>query len=222
MDAQTQPSVDVKPTESKTLILDNGSHQLRVGFKDSAAPLRIAPNCAVKTKNNKHRLIGEEIEQFVGDLSGLVYRRPFDKGYLINWDLQKEIWDFEHAQKRINEKIEPSSTKLLMTEPLFTPDILAKISDQVLFEEYGFESVLTASAPGLSWLHHQSTQKSPSPCGLVVDVSYSYTHVVPFYDNHLMNYGVKRINVGGKLLTNYLKEIISYRYCSPAYHTNHR
>ena len=204
-------TTETKPADSNTLILDNGIHQIRLGFKDNTAPLRIAPNCAVKTKNNKQRLVGEELEQFVGDLSGLVYRRPFDKGYLINWDLQKEIWDFEHAQKRINAKIDPSSTKLLMTEPLFTPDILAKISNQVLFEEYGFESVLTASAPGLTWLHRQATQNSPSPCGLVVDVGYSFTHVVPFYDNHLINYGVKRINVGGKLLTNYLKEVISYR-----------
>ncbi len=46
---------------------------------------------------------------------------------------------------------------------------------------------------------------------LVVDTGYSFTHIVPFYKGNVILEGVRRINVGGKHLTNYLKEIISYR-----------
>ncbi|KAJ8576795.1 hypothetical protein ON010_g2411 [Phytophthora cinnamomi] len=52
---------------------------------------------------------------------------------------------------------------------------------------------------------------STSSCHLVVDSGFSFTHVVPVIDRKVYLPGVRRINVGGKLLTNYLKEIVSYR-----------
>ncbi|CAI5735728.1 unnamed protein product [Peronospora destructor] len=52
---------------------------------------------------------------------------------------------------------------------------------------------------------------STSSCHLVVDSGFSFTHVVPMIDGKVYTPGVKRINVGGKLLTNYLKEIVSFR-----------
>lgn len=50
-----------------------------------------------------------------------------------------------------------------------------------------------------------------SSCQLVVDSGFSFTHVVPVIDGRAYLRGVKRINVGGKLLTNYLKEVVSFR-----------
>ncbi|RLN51800.1 hypothetical protein BBJ29_002452 [Phytophthora kernoviae] len=52
---------------------------------------------------------------------------------------------------------------------------------------------------------------STSSCHLVVDSGFSFTRVVPVIDGKVYLPGVKRINVGGKLLTNYLKEIVSFR-----------
>ena len=48
-------------------------------------------------------------------------------------------------------------------------------------------------------------------CTLVVDSGFSFTHVVPVCEGEVIHSAVKRVNVGGKLLTNHLKEIISYR-----------
>ena len=31
------------------------------------------------------------------------------------------------------------------------------------------------------------------------------------FENFVMNYGVKRVDVGGKLLTNYMKELVTHR-----------
>jgi len=50
-----------------------------------------------------------------------------------------------------------------------------------------------------------------SSCHLVVDSGFSFTHVVPVIDGKVFQPGVRRVNVGGKLLTNYLKEIVSFR-----------
>lgn len=46
---------------------------------------------------------------------------------------------------------------------------------------------------------------------LVVDCGFSFCHVAPVMQNVTLNYGVRRMDLGGKALTNYLKELISYR-----------
>jgi actin-related protein 6 len=48
-------------------------------------------------------------------------------------------------------------------------------------------------------------------CGLVVDCGFSFTHVVPVFDGVVLRKGVRRIDLGGKALTNYLKELVSFR-----------
>jgi hypothetical protein len=37
---------------------------------------------------------------------------------------------------------------------------------------------------------------------VVLDSGYSFTHAVPIFDGCKVNYAVKRLDVGGKLLTN--------------------
>lgn len=46
---------------------------------------------------------------------------------------------------------------------------------------------------------------------MIVDSGYSYTHVVPYIDGLKYYKGIQRISVGGKFLTNYLRDVISYR-----------
>lgn len=48
-------------------------------------------------------------------------------------------------------------------------------------------------------------------CSLVVDCGFSFTHAAAVFQNFTLNYGVKRMDLGGKALTNYLKELVSYR-----------
>ena len=38
----------------------------------------------------------------------------------------------------------------------------------------------------------ESGKKGKMNAGLVIDVGYSFSHVAPFFDSHLLNYGVKR------------------------------
>ena len=45
---------------------------------------------------------------------------------------------------------------------------------------------------------------------MVVDCGFSFMHPA-FFQNCTVNYGVKKIDLGGKALTNYLKELVSYR-----------
>jgi actin-related protein len=57
-----------------------------------------------------------------------------------------------------------------------------------------------------------ATEEGQSSCSVVVDCGYSFTHLVPFVNGKKVDEFILRIDVGGKALTNFLKEIISYRY----------
>lgn len=83
----------------------------------------------------------------------------------------------------------------------------------MVFEEFGFPSLYCCPAPLLA-LHHAKGNAShaPSGCGLVLDAGFSFTHAVPVFDNAVLESGTRRLNLGGKLMTNYLKELVSYRY----------
>lgn len=65
-------------------------------------------------------------------------------------------------------------------------------------------------AGDLSAYHYSKTNPAALSC-LVVDSGYSFTHIVPYIKGKKYKEGIIRIDVGGKLLTNHLKEIISYR-----------
>jgi len=51
----------------------------------------------------------------------------------------------------------------------------------------------------------------PAECALVIDSGYSFTHVVPIIDGNVIHNGIRRLDIGGKVMTNYLKEMFSVR-----------
>lgn len=53
---------------------------------------------------------------------------------------------------------------------------------------------------------------TPQECLLVIDTSYSDTTILPLYNGRVLHSAVRRLSVGGKLLTNYMKELSSLRH----------
>jgi len=69
----------------------------------------------------------------------------------------------------------------------------------------------SSSIPSVAGTAVSPSPPPSSPCALVIDSGFSFSHVTPVYDGRPIKSATKRIQVGGKLLTNYLKEITSYR-----------
>lgn len=59
--------------------------------------------------------------------------------------------------------------------------------------------------------YHYHHDNPTTKCCLVVETGYSFTHIVPYILQKKFKPGIIRINIGGKILTNHLKEVISYR-----------
>ena len=48
-------------------------------------------------------------------------------------------------------------------------------------------------------------------CGIVIDAGFSFTQIVPIFSGSILKQAVRRINLGGRALTNYFKELVSFR-----------
>lgn len=102
-------------SEKHIVVIDNGASTVKIGFSREAVPRVISPNLTFKAKGDGRHLTGDALLAR-GDILSLNLRRPIDKGYLVNLDLQKEIWN--KIFKSIL-KIHPGQCGLVMTEPPF-------------------------------------------------------------------------------------------------------
>ncbi|KAI8349703.1 actin family [Blakeslea trispora] len=191
-----------------TLILDNGAYTIKAGLAQENASVKLIPNAIVKSKGEKRQYIGDQLDNCT-DFSSLYYRLPFERGLLTNWNTERTIWDrlFQHAIP-----IDPKETRLLLSEPCFNLPALQDTYDQIVFEEYEFNACYRTLGPQFCLWNDLSVLFGDVPdCVLVIDSGYSFTHIVPFFQQMPLAKGIRRLNVGGKLLTNHLKEVVSFR-----------
>lgn len=106
-----------------------------------------------------------------------------------------------------------------------------------IFEDFGFQSYCRRPAAWFSAYHYslgRSNSKTTSStssssrssvgkgadeceedefptCSVVVDSGFSFSHVVPFVNLRAVKPAIRKLCIGGKLLTNYLKEVVSFR-----------
>ncbi len=87
-----------KPVErvlpERTLIVDNGASTIKAGFAKSAPSLaecQVVPNCLAKDRA-KRVWIGGQLSK-CQDFGEIASRRPVEKGFLVNWEAEKAIWD---------------------------------------------------------------------------------------------------------------------------------
>jgi actin-related protein 6 len=125
---------------STTLVVDNGAGMLKAGLlpekMDAAraelpvAPVRL-PNCTAKSRAEKKFFVADGLDTAV-ELSALYIRRPHDRGYVVNWDLEGDVWQrMCHADVL---GVKPGETSVLVTEPLFCPAEVRDNMDEFIFE----------------------------------------------------------------------------------------
>ncbi|KAF9240261.1 actin family [Melanogaster broomeanus] len=196
-----------------TIVLDNGGSTIKAGAVGDDVHdegVRVIHNAVVRSKGDRTTYVGHEIDR-CRDFSSLHYRLPFEKGYLVDWDAQKAVWDGLFSTEVLSVNAPQSS--LVVTEPYFNLPNIQDVYDQFVFEEYEFNSYYRCTPAALIPYGSLFTAASAGipECALIVDSGFSFTHVVPMINNQIQWHAVKRMAVGGKLLTNQLKEVVSYR-----------
>ncbi|KAH9872045.1 hypothetical protein J1614_006305 [Plenodomus biglobosus] len=217
----SRKSTNSAPALNKTLVLDNGAYTLKLGLVASGSDPRyddcaVTPNCIARSTRDKCTYIASELDS-CKDFGELAFRRPVEKGFIVNWEAEKAIWEHEFmgADAREGLRCDPKETNLLLTEKPNCPKELQKNCDEIVFEQFEFASYCRNVGPVLNAYHAPNEADStalPQGCLLVIDTSYSDTTILPIYNGKLIQSAVRRLTVGGKLLTNYLKELSSLRH----------
>ncbi|CAE6384758.1 unnamed protein product [Rhizoctonia solani] len=196
------------------VIFDNGAHTIKCGISNNDEEPRIVPNSVVRLKHERNKqFIGPEFNESL-DYSIVHYRLPFERGYLTDWDVEKAVWD-----RAFNDlKIDPHDHSFLVTEPPFNMHSIQETYDQMIFEEWEFQSYLRCPSAALFPCGDIFSSDPQPECAIIVDSGFSFTHVIPVLNSnpgHLASIqwpSVRRLDIGGKLLTNKLKELVSFRH----------
>jgi len=182
---------------NKIILLDNGAFEIKHSRANYATQNKKFQNCKFFEKTGGNQT---DATYFINDIHsdishemlsniGKNFSRPLSRGLLYDCDLQCEIW--EKILKE-NYKISEESAKENLL--VFTlPHVFSAIAAKKLYPDKIHETVQ-----------------------LVVDSGFSSTTIVPIFDNFPVYNSIKRVDIGGKLLTNYMKESVSrvFFYCS--------
>ncbi|KAI0021722.1 actin-domain-containing protein [Xylariomycetidae sp. FL0641] len=211
------------PPPSRTLVLDNGAYTMKAGFVagDTADEPRVIPNCIARDRDRRTYL-ASDLDQ-CKDFSEMAFRRPVEKGFVVSWEAEKEIWEHEFLDDKAPQRCDPSETRLLLSEPSNSLPILQTNCDQMVFEEFGFASYYRGIGPSFNAYHDiQAILRTPRDPGtqvqlpvevvMLVDAGYSHTTVTPLYQGKPLHSAVRRLDVGGKFMTNYLARLLSLRH----------
>ncbi|KAF2966849.1 hypothetical protein GQX73_g6729 [Xylaria multiplex] len=230
------------PPPSRTLVLDNGAYTIKAGFVtgDVADDPRVIPNCIARDRDGKTYVASEIVQ--CADFSEAVFRRPVEKGFVVNWEAQKEIWEREFLDDKAPQRCDPSETRLLLSEPSNSLPVLQANCDQMVFEEFGFASYYRGLSASFNAYHDvqamfqtqpQPPQDEPQPGSelepapaqpstagvqnpaelvLLIDSGHSHTTVTPVFQGKPIHPAIRRLDIGGKFLTNYLTRVLSLRH----------
>ncbi|KIW88985.1 uncharacterized protein Z519_10469 [Cladophialophora bantiana CBS 173.52] len=222
---------------SSTFVLDNGGYSIKAGFAplelvgDTEALLKchIIPNTLVRSRERKV-YVGSHSEE-ITQWSEALFRRPVENGQVVSWEAQKEIWDQSFFNERTAHKDllvkSPEDTTLIFTEPPNTMPAFQKNADEIIMEEWafgGYSRVIGPSLNAYNDLHplfegpsytkpdNNPMASLPMECVLVIDSGYSHTTITPLFNGRPLHRAIRRLDFGGKHLTNLLKEVISVRH----------
>ena len=168
-------------------LLDNGAGKVKAGVcrnsVGSSDLLQVKhSNCTSRILKQMNLLVGDQVDSTLNG-SLLQYNRPFDRGYLVNWQSELEVWTRLFGANGLN--ISTAESSLCLTEAPFSPEAIQNDMNEIVFEEYNFNRYLRKPA---SWFSAFEFTKNPpedhfnTSCCTVLDSGFSFSHIMPYLD----------------------------------------
>ena len=148
-----------------TVVIDNGGHTCKVGLAGQAEPVRSMMNGIAKSKTEHKVFVADQLNA-CKDFSALQYRLSLERGCLVNWDVQSQVWARAFGSEVL--KVSPADCSLLLSEIPLCPTAIQDTLDEMVFEHFGFHSYCTRPAPVLAALalREQQAASPPHPASL--------------------------------------------------------
>ncbi|RKF63958.1 Actin-like protein [Erysiphe neolycopersici] len=198
------------------IVLDNGSGTIRAGFAGDDLPKCFFPSFVGRPKHLRVLAGALEGDIFIGDraqeLRGLLkIRYPLEHGIVTDWDDMERIWEWVYGEglKTLSEE---EKHPVLLTEPPLNPRSNRDVAAQIMFETFNVPALYTSIQAVLS------LYASGRTTGIVLDSGDGVSHAVPVYEGFAMPSSIRRIDVAGRDVTEYMQLLL--RKSGYVFHTS--
>jgi len=191
------------------VVCDNGTGFVKCGFAGDNFPAHIFPSIIgrpvlraeekVQDIELKDIMVGDEVTK-ARDMLETSY--PITNGIVQKWDDMIHLYNYTFSQRL---GIDPKEHKIMLTEAAMNPKKNREKLVECMFETFGFngvhcsiQAVLTLYAQGLL-------------TGVVVDSGDGVTHIVPVYEGFALPQSIRRLDVAGRHLTEYMIKLMLLR-----------
>mmetsp|Transcript_49695 Transcript_49695/g.107649 ORF Transcript_49695/g.107649 Transcript_49695/m.107649 type:complete len:388 (+) Transcript_49695:160-1323(+) len=191
------------------IVCDNGTGFVKCGFAGDNFPAHIFPSIvgrpilraeeSVTDVQLKDIMIGDECTK-ARDMLETSY--PITNGIVQRWEDMQHLYNYTFFDRL---KIDPSEHKIMLTEAALNPQSNRKKLVQMMFETYNFQGVY-CSIQAVLTLYAQGLLT-----GVVVDAGDGVTHIVPVFEGFALPQSIKRLDVAGRHLTEYLIRLLQLR-----------
>nr|CAD7261785.1 unnamed protein product [Timema shepardi] len=195
---------------STPLIIDNGSYNCRAGWGVNKDPSLIFKNLIAKPRKERGKKDGDlQVGNDITNIEAVRFqlKSQFDRNVVTHFEAQEHVLDYIFTHLGVDTE-GCVNHPVIITEAFLNPNYSRHLMSELLFECYKIPSVCYG-VDSLFSFHHNNPEGSS---GLVVDLGYHATHVLPVIEGRVDPSRSRRINVGGAHIINYLHRLLQLKY----------
>eukprot|EP01084_Bolivina_argentea_P111867 199536_1 len=208
---------DTNDNESKTIIMDNGSETIKIGYNSAIAAeskkfsaIIATPKKYMESNISNDIYLGDQGNRYKSLLQGT---NIIHRGNVTDWDLMEKLWKYAFECKL--GLIDISTYNLVLTETLLRNQSDRYKCVQLMFETFDINSLCLQNDATLSLY---GVGKST---GCVISSGFGVTYSCAIYEGFVIPNSVIKVNSAGYDLTQYLKVLLSHKYANELMNIKH-